>query len=173
MQAHKLVTLPMVTTLIGCVLKLIVGYFLIGNPEIGIKGGAISTLACFGIIAALDLLIIKLALPRSLSYVRVFAKPAAASAAMGAAAWAIYGLLSHFLVGIKAFQSLEENGSVLLDAAGKAMLSWKGNALAVLAAIGVAVVVYFALVLLTRAISREDLSLMPKGDKIARLLRIQ
>ena len=76
-------------------------------------------------------------------------------------------------MGIKAFQSLEENGSVLLDAAGKAMLSWKGNALAVLAAIGVAVVVYFALVLLTRAISREDLSLMPKGDKIARLLRIQ
>ena len=52
------------------------------------------------------------------------------------------------------------------------MLSWKGNALAVMVAIGVAVVVYFALVLLTKAISKEDLSLMPKGDKIARLLHI-
>jgi hypothetical protein len=39
-------------------------------------GGAISTLACFGIITLLDLVIIKLALPRSLSYARVFAKPA-------------------------------------------------------------------------------------------------
>jgi len=57
--------------------------------------------------------------------------------------------------------------------AGKAMLSWKGNALAVTAAIGVAAIVYFALILLTKAISKEDLALMPKGDKIARLLRIQ
>ena len=40
-------------------------------------------------------------------------------------------------------------------------------------AIGVAAVVYFALILFTRAISREDLSLMPKGDKIAKVLHIQ
>lgn len=172
MQAHKLVTLPMATTLIGCILKLIAGYFLIGNPDINIKGGAISTVVCFGIIALLDLVIIKLALPRSLSYVRVFAKPAAAAAAMGASAWAVCGLLSKVLVKLKPFQ-MAEDGVPILDEAGKAMLSWKGNALAVMAAIGVAVIVYFALVLLTKAISKEDLSLMPKGDKIARLLRIQ
>ena len=65
MQAHKLVTLPMVTTLVGCIFKLIVSYALIGDPNIGIKGGAISTVVCFGIIAVLDLVIIKLALPRS------------------------------------------------------------------------------------------------------------
>ena len=172
MQAHKLVTLPMATTLIGCILKLIVGYVLIGNPDINIRGGAISTVACFSLIALLDLVIIKLALPRSLSYVRVFAKPAAAAAAMGASAWAVCGLASRLLVKLAAFQAVDENGSALLDGAGKAILSWKGNALAVVAAIGVAVVVYFALVLLTRAISREDLALMPKGDKIARLLHI-
>ena len=172
MQAHKLVTLPMATTLIGCILKLIVGYILIGSPDINIKGGAISTVVCFGIIALLDLLIIKLALPRSLSYVRVFAKPAAAAAAMGAAAWAVCGLLSRVLVKLTPFQQTAD-GVPVLDETGAAILSWKGNALAVLAAIGVAVVVYFALILLTKAISKEDLALMPKGDKIARLLRIQ
>lgn len=172
MQAHKLVTLPMVTTLIGCILKLIVGFFLIGKPDINIKGGPISTVVCYGIIAALDLIIIKRALPRSLSYFRVFAKPAAATAAMGAAAWAVYGLLSRVLVGLSAFQTKGEDGAPLLDALGNASLAWKGNALAVMAAIGVAVIVYFALVILTRAISKEDLALMPKGDKIARLLRI-
>ena len=165
MQAHKLVTLPMVTTLIGCILKLIVGYVLIGNPDIGIKGGALSTVVCFGIIAILDLVIIKLALPRSLSYVRVFAKPAAASAAMGAAAWAVYGLLSRVLVKLGPFHTIPGEGL-------PPELSWKGYALAALVAIGVAVVVYFALILLTKAISKEDLSLMPKGDKIARLLHI-
>ena len=34
-------------------------------------------------------------------------------------------------------------------------------------------VIYLALVLALRAISKEDLSLMPKGDKIAKILKIQ
>jgi stage V sporulation protein B len=33
--------------------------------------------------------------------------------------------------------------------------------------------VYLVLVLLLHILSREDLSLMPKGDKIARLLRVK
>ena len=179
MQAHKLVTLPMVTTLIGCVLKLIVGYWLTGIPEIGIKGGAISTVVCFGIVAVLDLVIIKLTLPRSLSYFRVFAKPAAASAVMGLTAWAFYGLSSRALVALDLFHKLEEDGTYLpgpfVDLAedGAAALSGLGNAVSVMVAIGVAAVIYFVLILFTGAISKEDLSLMPKGDKIARLLRIQ
>ena len=154
MQAHRLVTLPMVTTIIGCLSKIILTYILVGNPDINIRGGSISTLVCFGLIAILDLVIIKFALPRSLSYRRVFLKPALAAAVMGASAWAVYGLLSRLLT----------------SAGGE--LSGTGNALATLAAIGVGVAVYFALILLTRAISREDLSLMPKGDRIARLLRL-
>ena len=178
MQAHKLVTLPMITTLIGCVFKLVLGYVLTGTPGIGIKGGAISTAVCFGLIAVLDLVIIKLTLPRSLSYFRVFAKPAAATAVMGFAAWAVYGLSSRALVALDLFHKLEDGTHIpgpfvnLLENGAK-VLSGLGNALAVLAAIGIAAVIYFALILLTKAISREDLSLMPKGDKIARLLRIQ
>ena len=51
-------------------------------------------------------------------------------------------------------------------------LSRTGNALMTLGAIGVAVVIYAVLVIALRAISRDDLALMPKGDKIARLLRL-
>jgi len=65
---------------------------------------------------------------------------------MGAGAWAGYGLLFKF------------TGS---------------NTIALILAIGFAVVVYFALILLLRAINRDDLSLMPKGDKIGKLLRIK
>ena len=60
----------------------------------------------------------------------------------------------------------------MLNDAGAAILSWKGNALAVMVAIGTAAIVYFALILLTKAISKEDLSLMPKGEKIAKILHI-
>ena len=83
----------------------------------------------------------------------------AASALTGGAAWAVYGLLSRVLT------SVPEGGT-------EAILSWRGNAVATLVAIAVAIAVYFVLVVALRAISREDLSLMPKGDKIARLLRL-
>ena len=165
LQAHRMVTLPLVTTLVGCALKLVVGYFLIGNPDIGIRGGPISTVVCFGLIAVLDLIIIKRTLPRSLSLARVFAKPVGAAAAMGLTAWALNGILSRLLGALKPFQSVLEDGTV--------QLSGKGNALAVLGAIGVAVIVYFALILVTRAISKEDLALIPKGEKIARILRVE
>ena len=72
-------------------------------------------------------------------------KPLAASLVMGGAVWAVYGLLTGRL----------------------------GNTLSVAAAILVGVVVYGVLVILLRAVSKDDLSLMPKGDKIARLLRIK
>ena len=166
MQAHRLVTIPMVTTIIGCVLKIVVNYILVGNPDINIKGGPVSTLVCFGLIAILDLIIIKLALPRSLSYVRAFLKPALSAIIMGVAAWAVYGVLSRILLNFSAFQALTLNSS-------QAMLSTLGNALATLGAIAVGGVIYIILVLVTHAISKEDLSLMPKGDKIAKLLHIR
>ena len=164
MQAHRQVTLPMFTTIVGCVFKIVLTYFLVGNPTLNIRGGSISTLVCFGLIALLDLTIIKFSLARSLSYVRVFLKPALAAGAMGLAAWAVYGLLSRLLLGLGAFQSAGGDGVLALSGA--------GNALATMGAIGVGAAVYFALILLTRAISRADLSLMPKGDRIARLLRL-
>ena len=78
---------------------------------------------------------------------------------MGGAAWAVYGLLSRVLSRVPA------GGT-------EAVLSRSGNALATLLAIGVAVTVYGVLAVALRAISRDDLALMPKGDKIARLLRL-
>ena len=152
LQAHRMVTIPMVTTIIGCVLKCVVNYILSGNPNIHIRGGSISTLVCFGIIAIMDLFIIKMALPRSLSLIRAFLKPGISALVMGGAAWGVYGLATRFVLDKELFL---------------------GNAVATAAAIGVAVIVYFALILVTKAISKDDLALMPKGDKIARLLRIK
>ena len=160
LQAHRMVTIPMITTIIGCVMKIIVIYVLAGNPDINIKGGPVSTIACFGMIALLDLCIIKFALPRSLSYIRAFLKPGLSAAIMGVVVWAVYGLTEKLLIGAGVLSS-------------GAQLTGTGNALATILAIGVGVVIYFALILLTRAISRDDLSLMPKGEKIARLLHIK
>ena len=160
LQAHRMVSIPMITTIIGCVMKIIVIYVLAGNPDINIKGGPVSTIACFGIIALLDLIIIKMALPKSLSYIRAFLKPGISAAIMGFAVWAVYGLAEKVLLNTGLLSTGTE-------------LSGTGNAFATLVAIAVGVIIYFALILLTRAISKDDLSLMPKGEKIARLLRLK
>ena len=171
LQAHQMVALPMATTVIGCGMKLVVGYVLIGNPDIGIRGGAISTVACFWIIALLDMFIIRRTLPRSLSLARVFVKPVGAAAAMGASAWAVNGLVSKALLALKLF--VTETQELLPDGAAAVELSRTGVALSVFAAIGVAVVVYFGLIIFTRAISKDDLALIPKGEKLARILRVE
>ena len=77
----------------------------------------------------------------------------------GAAAWAVYGLA------IKVLGSVPEGG-------GAAVVSRTGGAIATLGAIGVAGVIYLTLIIALRAITREDLSLMPKGAAITRLLRL-
>ena len=171
LQAHQMVALPMATTVIGCALKLVVGYVLIGNEDVGIRGGAISTVACFGLIALLDMFIIKRTLPRSLSMARVFVKPAGAAAAMGASVWAVNGLMTKAFLGLKIF--VTETQELLPDGAAELALSRTGAALAVFGAIGVGVVVYFGLIIFTRAISKDDLTLIPKGEKLARILRVE
>ena len=179
LQAYQMVALPMATTVVGCAMKLAVGYVLIGNPDIGIRGGAISTVVCFWLIALLDLFIIRRTLPRSLSLARVFVKPAGAAAAMGAAAWAVHWLSCKAMLalGVKLkasiFVLVDQLGDPILDELGGASLSRTGVALSVFAAIGVAMIVYFALILVTKAISKEDLSLLPKGERIARILRVE
>lgn len=142
LQASGFVNLPIVIMVAGCAAKLIVNNFMVRH--VGAVGAAVGTLVCYIIVAVLELLLIKRVIPSPPEYIRVFAKPMVAAGVMGIAVWAVYGLVSRLF----------------------------GNTLSTMAAIGVGVVVYAVLVVALKAISREDLSLMPKGDKIAKLLRL-
>ena len=48
-----------------------------------------------------------------------------------------------------------------------------GNTLGTLGAIALAVVVYGVLVLALRIITKDDLEMLPKGDKLAKILRVR
>ena len=159
LQAHGFVNLPVLVMVLGGVLKIVTNYNLVVRPEVGIFGAPAGNILCFGLCLALDLLIISRVIPKRPRYLPIFVKPLAASALMGGAAWVVYRVLARLL------SAVPEGGT-------EAVLSRMGNAVATLAAIGVAMVVYLVLVVALRAISREDLSLMPKGDKLARLLRL-
>ena len=72
---------------------------------------------------------------------------------MGAAAWAVNGLLMRMLPGLTE--------------------SRMGLAVIMCAAILVAVVVYAVCVVAFGAITKEDTKFIPKGEKVAKLLRLK
>lgn len=145
LQANGHAALPIWFIAIGSATKLAVNFILVQIPSIGIKGAPMGTLVCFLLVAIMELVAIKKVTPHPPKYLRVFVKPTLAALIMGAAAWASYGMLSRHL----------------------------GVSLSVMGAIAVGAVVYVILVVLLRVVSRDDLALMPKGDKIAKLLRIK
>ena len=147
LQANGIVTLPVVAAILGGIAKLVVNYVLVGNPNIMINGAPLGTLACFVLIVLLELFILRRAVRRPPSFLRAAAKPALASGSMAVAVKVTYDLFSSTLS--------------------------QGNTVSTLAAILVGVVIYLLLVLILQAVTAEDLSLMPKGDKIAKILKIQ
>ena len=166
LQAHGFVNLPVVIMVSGGVVKIITNYNVVVQPGIGIYGAPMGNILCFALCMVLDLILIARVIPRRPRYLQVFAKPVAASALMGLGAWAVYGLLSKLF---EATGLMMEADTVTHQVVG---LSRTGNAVAALAAIAAAVAIYGALIIAMRALTREDLALMPKGEKIARLLHL-
>lgn len=166
LQANGLVNLPILAVVIGGVVKLIVNYVLVGNPAIRISGAPVGTLCCFVVIALLEIFFIRRAVPSAPRFARTVAKPLVAAVVMAGAAWGSHGLLNKIFRGMDMFRKVSEE-------TGEVYFSYMGSALSTVGAIGIAAVVYLVLVLALRAISKEDLALMPKGDKIAKLLRVR
>ena len=160
LQAHGFINLPVIVMVLGGIVKIVNNYNLVG--AIGIAGAPVGNILCFGLALVLDLVVITRVIPNRPRLLPIFVKPAIASAIMGGAAWAVYGLLSRIL------------SSEQVDQAGQTVraVSRMGNAAGIFLAIAVAGVVYLVLVIALRAISRDDLALMPKGDKLARLLHL-
>jgi len=145
LQAHGREDIPLWTLLVGGLTKIISNYLLVGNPAIGIRGAAYSTLLCYGLIAVLNLIAVARTVPERPRYLAVFTRPALATVIMALAARAGFGLLQR-VVSPRPAAAL----TVLLSAA-----------------------VYAVLVLAMGIIRREDLASLPKGDKIADFLRIR
>lgn len=146
LQAHGILNLPIITMLIGGIVMVLFDFFAVAIPSVNIFGSPIGSAIGYGITCCLDLWLVCRIVPGCPNYLLVFGKPLLSAVLMGGAAWATYGLL-YKLIAI--------------------------NAVALIIAIGVAMVVYFALIILLKTITKSDLTLMPKGELIGRLLRIK
>lgn len=152
LQTYGKEKLPIFTVIVGGCVKVIMNYILVGNPDINIHGAKYSTLACYATIVALNLFFVWKYSPQKPRYLQLFAKPVAASVVMGVCARGAYTLV----------------GGVL-----HASASYSGNALATLVGIGAGVAVYAVLVVVLRILRAEDVRSLPKGQKIAKILRLK
>ena len=154
LQANGNERLPMLTILIGGAIKVALGYFLVGDPDIGILGSPIGSLACFIVICALNIMFIMIKVEDRPRFGRVFLKPLLCTAVMAAVAYGVYGLIY-------------SAGSGIVGTGRMATVLF----LAV--AIVIAIAAYIVLIIVTRTITPEDLKLVPKGEKLAKVLRVK
>lgn len=132
---------PLISMLAGAGVKLVTNFFLI--QYIGMKGTPISTFLCYLTVTSLNIFFLRKYANLKPNFFDILVKPMGAAIVCAVAAFFSNMLFEMFLPG----------------------------KIAVIAAILVAVVVYFALIFIIRGISEDELLLLPKGQKIANLLK--
>lgn len=150
LQAHGNEKYTVVSMIVGGIVKITVNWVLVGNPDINIVGAPIGTLCCYIVMCLMNYAFLCNCMEVRPSVKRMLLRPVVSTLVMGAAAWIVYTLASMVL--------------------GE---GWMRMALAMVCSVGVAVVVYLVLIIVTRAFTMEDMKLIPKGEKIAKLLHIR
>ena len=146
MQAHGNVTRPVINMLIGGVLKLIVVYVLTGNPAIGIVGTPIGTLLSYVVICILNIYSIHALVEDPPQILKNLIRPFCAACIMALCAWLVWWDLG----------KLGITSRLILCAI----------------PVGVGVVVFLIAAVILKVITREDCLLLPKGEKIAKMLKL-
>ena len=146
MQAHGFVYLPVMNMFIGGIVKVIVNYILVGNPNINIQGAPVGTLCCYLCITVLNLFTMRKVIRKSPNVPKHLLKPLLASLIMGGVAYGAWRLTAAV------------TASRLVQCA---------------LPIALAAAAYVILVIVLRVVTYDDCMLLPKGEKIAKLLRIR
>lgn len=142
LQAVGRVDLPLKLLSIGMVIKIILNYTLVGIPNINIQGATVGSLVGYLFVTVSGIYFLCKETRIVPNFVTVFIKPLLASALCAVTAYAGYYLLN---------MAIPTKAATIL-------------------AVVLAVIVYFVALLLFRAITKDDINMLPKGNKIAKTL---
>ena len=148
LQSHGYVNVPVINMLSSGVVRLVLVYVMVGNPNLGLMGAPLGAFIGYLLIAVLNLVAIQLKVEQKPKLLKNLLRPAMPALVMGIVVFFCYRALVS-MIGI--------DGSRIILAG---------------APIAVGVVVYFVCVVLMKSITREDCLLLPKGEKIAKLFRL-
>ncbi len=152
LQAVSKEKVPIVAIACGAVVKIIANFILVGLPSVNMKGAAIGSFLCNLTIDVICLISLLKATKIRLDWMSAVLKPLFCAVCAGGAAWCVNTLFEKFLGGFTGISVLN------------------GDNLACCFAVLAAVVVYAITLLLTRSLPKSDIKMLPKGEKIAKLL---
>ena len=142
LQGVGKVSIPVINLSIGAVVKICCTILLVGIPSINVKGAALGTVAAYAVAAVLDFIAVKKYTGTKFNINLTFIKPAMASLIMMVAVIVSYKVASLVF----------------------------GNAISTLAGVGIGVIVYGIVIVVIKGITQEEVKLLPKGDKLAKIL---
>ncbi|NLK39572.1 MAG: polysaccharide biosynthesis protein [Clostridiales bacterium] len=139
LQSYKKPALPIWSMVIGAAVKLVTSSILISNPKVGMYGAPIGTLLCYITVTVINFYFIAKYTGVIPSVKKMFLRPLIAAVLAAVSAMGTYYLLERIM------------------GAGR---------LVTLLAIVAAAFVYFVTIFLIRGISKEEVLLLPKGQRI-------
>lgn len=144
LQAVGRMDIPIKSIAVGSCAKILLNFILIGNPDINIKGAPISTTVCYIIIFAMNLGSLLKVTKVKIDVLSVYLKPFISAALCGVAAWGVNYIIAE-----------------------KLMVE---SRLVGIVAIGFGGITYAISMLLFKGIVKDDVLMLPKGEKIAKVL---
>lgn len=152
LQAIGRADVPVKSLLVGSAVKIIADIILVSNPKYNIKGAVAGTILCYVIIVAINLVSLLKFAKVKINLVSVFFKPLICAALSS-------------LVGYMAYVGIEH-----LFPASDYSTRFNGSTVSCIIAVVIIMVVYLISMLLIRGLSEEDIKMLPKGEKIAKML---
>lgn len=143
LQANKCERYPIISMICGAGVKLLSSYCLIGIPGVEMYGAPIGTFFCYLTATLLNFIFLAKKVKLIPQIGKVFVRPLLASVICALSAIGFYKLADLVF----------------------------GNTLSTLIAIAGAVLVYVVAIFLIKAIDQDDIAMLPKGDKLLRVLK--
>lgn len=144
LHAVNRMDIPLKSMVLGSLAKIILNYILVGNPSINISGAPISSFACYAIIVIYNLVALSKETGIKVNFVSTVFKPMFSGLLCGGAAYLVYWIV---------------NGKLEI-----------GNTISTVISIGCGAIIYFISLLLIKGFARDDVEMLPKGKKIAKVL---
>lgn len=143
LQGFGKVTVPAIALGIGVIVKLILNLVLLRIPELNVYGAAIGSVACQGIAFTIVFNVLKKYVKLDLPFKKFVFKPAIATAIMGVCSYTLFIVLNGINLGNKA----------------------------TIISIMFAAIVYILAVIALKIYNKDDIYMLPKGEKIYNFLK--
>ena len=147
LQALDKTKVPLISLSLGALVKLVSNFIFVSIPSLNVNGAVIGTILCYVVIVAVNLFALVKTTRIRFNLISVFAKPIICGILCGVAAYTSFGLCNRFIpeFGLK-------------------------NIMALGISIGFGGVIYVISMLFIKGISKDDVVMLPKGEKIAKIL---